>query len=139
MTYPQAPQTVPVADWYPDPAQPGRMRWWSGQGWTEHVSAPAPVAVEEERWTPVNLVVPQGKSLGVRALVWGIIAVLIPVVVLPGLLAIAFGASGLVRVKEYARRGIAVPGKGLATAGVVLGAMSLLVALAAIVALVSLS
>jgi len=115
------------------------MRWWSGQGWTEHVSAPAPALVEEERWTPVNLVVPQGKSLGVRALVWGIIAFLIPVVVLPGLLAIAFGASGLVRAREYARRGIAVPGKGLAIAGVVLGAVSLLVALTAIVAVFSLS
>ncbi|MFT4283514.1 MAG: DUF2510 domain-containing protein, partial [Protaetiibacter sp.] len=76
MTHPQpVPQTAPPPGWYPDEAQPGLVRWWSGQGWTDHVSAvsvaPSP-AGDDERWTSANLVVPQGKTLGVRALVWGV-------------------------------------------------------------------
>ncbi|MCL1922814.1 MAG: DUF4041 domain-containing protein [Propionibacteriaceae bacterium] len=31
-------QPMPPA-WYPDPQNPEIMRWWSGQGWTEHTSA----------------------------------------------------------------------------------------------------
>ena len=27
---------APPPDWYPDPADPSRQRWWSGQGWTDH-------------------------------------------------------------------------------------------------------
>lgn len=34
---------VPAAGWYPDPAELSGQRWWSGQGWTEHVRA-TPVA-----------------------------------------------------------------------------------------------
>jgi uncharacterized RDD family membrane protein YckC len=36
------------ADWYPDPAPdrpPGRLRYWDGQQWTEHLHDPAPVPV----------------------------------------------------------------------------------------------
>lgn len=38
--------SAPAAGWYPDPVEPGGMRWWSGTGWTAHVSPPvAPAAV----------------------------------------------------------------------------------------------
>ena len=35
--------------WYTDPHDPRQLRWWSGEGWTEHVSAgtPAPQAAAE--------------------------------------------------------------------------------------------
>jgi hypothetical protein len=33
---------LPPAGWYPDPADAGAERWWSGQGWTDHVQTVAP-------------------------------------------------------------------------------------------------
>lgn len=49
--------SAPAAGWYPDPAQPGRTRWWSGDGWTDHVQpAAVPVApVPPAAPTPSNL------------------------------------------------------------------------------------
>jgi hypothetical protein len=29
--------TEPAAGWYQDPSDPASMRWWSGEGWTDHV------------------------------------------------------------------------------------------------------
>lgn len=30
--------SMPPADWYPDPQDPGQLRYWDGQQWTEHRS-----------------------------------------------------------------------------------------------------
>lgn len=30
--------TTPPANWYPDPAQTGWLRWWDGSQWTEHTA-----------------------------------------------------------------------------------------------------
>lgn len=35
-----APQVQTPADWYPDPHQPGRMRYWDGKEWTDHYHTP---------------------------------------------------------------------------------------------------
>lgn len=39
---PQGPSHAPPPDWYPDPANPARRRWWDGQQWTGHVDPPEP-------------------------------------------------------------------------------------------------
>lgn len=55
------------AAWYPCPVDPAQLRWWDGQGWTEHTAAPAdvpdappvddwPVRSSYDRHGPVGLV-----------------------------------------------------------------------------------
>ncbi|WP_426518511.1 DUF805 domain-containing protein [Diaminobutyricibacter sp. McL0618] len=48
---PVPPTSTPAPGWYPDPVDGGRLRWWTGQGWSEHTqqhpavvpeAAPAP-------------------------------------------------------------------------------------------------
>jgi Protein of unknown function (DUF2510) len=34
--------TSAPANWYPDPYQPGQLRWFDGYRWTEHASGPQP-------------------------------------------------------------------------------------------------
>lgn len=32
----------PPPGWYPDPQDPRWLRWWNGQGWTQHTHRAAP-------------------------------------------------------------------------------------------------
>jgi hypothetical protein len=45
-TFGLPPPVVPAvaANWYPDPTNPGLLRYWDGTKWTEHRSAAAPQA-----------------------------------------------------------------------------------------------
>lgn len=108
----QQTPTAP-AGWYPDPEQPGRQRWWDGQGWgpvapmpTSYASAPS------ARTTP--------KGFAVAALIAGILATASSSS--PGAFAPLFGLAAI---------GLGIAGlrqrRGIATAGIVLGAIGLLI------------
>jgi hypothetical protein len=79
----------------------------------------------DDAWQPINLVVPRARTFGTRALVWGIVAVLLPIAFAPAIMAIVFGAMGL----DYSRRllsaGAPDPTRGSSVAGLVLGGLSL--------------
>lgn len=44
-----------AAGWHPDPAGvPGRLRWWDGQAWTDHVHAQAAPVVAPDGGSPLD-------------------------------------------------------------------------------------
>lgn len=49
--------TLPPPGWYPDPEQPARKRWWSGDHWTADVQEP-PAAAPTPAPEPANDYVP---------------------------------------------------------------------------------
>ncbi|MEY9853890.1 hypothetical protein ABH923_003568 [Leifsonia sp. EB41] len=65
--------------------------------------------------------VPPKNSKATRALVWGIICLVINPFALPSILAITFGAQSRTTAEQMERAGIADSGRGRATAGLVLG------------------
>jgi hypothetical protein len=105
-----APVVVP-AGWYLDPAVPGTQRWWDGASWTEQVAPAAPV------------VPPQ--TFGPRSLVWGIIAVVLPFVILPAGVALYFSIPALVTARRMRANGQQVSIK-MPLAGLILASVSLL-------------
>ena len=118
------PPTTP-AGWYTDPSDARTVRWWDGFAWTHHV-APKPAQPLDE-WTPVNLVVPQGKTLGVRALVWGIVAIWLDLaLLLPSILALVYGITALARAKSLEAQGYPPQPRGLAIAGIVIAGVAAL-------------
>lgn len=116
-----------AAGWYADPAGSGGLRWWDGVAWTASTAPmPAPaMSPGDDSWQPINLLVPRARTLGTRALVWGIVALLLPIAFAPAIMAIVFGAMGL----DYSRRlrsaGEPDPTRGSSIAGLVLGGLSL--------------
>ena len=94
----QAPQTTPPG-WYPEPSAGAGLRWWDGSAWTEHVTE----AQGGEASTKTS-------GFAIAALVFGIIGA--------PLFAIVFGFVARGRIKRSDGR---LGGRGLATAGIVLG------------------
>jgi hypothetical protein len=115
--------TAVAPGWYNDPMNPAQVRWWSGQDWTHHVQTLPRTArpVDDEQWTAVNLLIPRQKTMALRALVWGIVAVVIDPLLAPSILAIIYGAMALRRAREFEMRGQAPVGRGRAIAGIALG------------------
>ena len=122
--------------WYPDPHRQAKLRWWDGTAWTEHVdgatgpagspAAQAPQAPQSPR-TPQAAQTPQAAA-GTKTSGWAIASLVLGI--LGGsLLAIVFGFVGR---SQIARSGGAVRGRGLATAGIVLGFLWLLAIIAGV-------
>lgn len=55
MTLERGTPVIPAA-WYPDPADPDRLRWWDGAAWTQHTTSvepalPREIAVRPDDWS----------------------------------------------------------------------------------------
>lgn len=116
--YQPAPQNfAPPPGWYRDPSGPGE-RWWTGMQWSEHARENAAES------NGMGLLIPQPSTYATRALVWGIIAIVLPLAFLPGIFAIFFGGSALGRETAKERQGL--PSKrGRALAGLILGIVAI--------------
>lgn len=119
------PPSAPVPGWYADPEQYGMQRYWDGTAWSEQ-RRPAP---------DVALLVPgvnpgpvAGNGFAVTALVCGIVGAVFGVIPFTfwlawilGVVAIVFGALGRRRVDREPAAGK----QTMATAGLVLGVVSI--------------
>lgn len=112
--------------WYADPMAPGQARWWSGLDWTHHVqplpSAPQPGGSSAGQSWDSALLVPRERTFAVRALVWGIVAVVIDPLLAPSVLAIVYGILALRRTRGLVAQGAIPVGRRRAIAGIALGA-----------------
>jgi|tagenome__1003787_1003787.scaffolds.fasta_scaffold20432445_2 hypothetical protein len=99
--------------WYPDPSQPGAVRWWDGQRWSDH-SAPAQPVYQGT----------QTEGLAIASLITALIGIPIAPIIL--------GHMARARIRES---GGTKDGDGLAIAGLVIG--YLLLALFVIIVLVA--
>ena len=100
--------------WYPDPMRPGTLRWWDGSQWSEHFApAPAPYFVRET----------DGYAIA------SVIAGVLGVPILP----IILGVVARNRIRES---GGTKDGNGLAIAGIVLGAVQIVIWVVVILAIV---
>jgi hypothetical protein len=93
---------------------------------------PAASPVRDD-FTAINLLVPQQQTLPVRALVWGIVAVIFYIVVAPSVFALVYGVLGVRRARRLEDAGLGAQGRGMSIAGIVLGAVGLAMLLLAIV------
>jgi hypothetical protein len=112
-------ETVTVAPappgWYLDPEATGRLRWWTGATWSEHVQ-PFQRSGDD---VAVAVLVGAVRTYPTRALVWGIIATVIANV-LAGILAIVYGAISLSRAGALEAQGLE-SGRQRALVGLILG------------------
>ncbi len=121
-----------AAGWYPDPERVAASRFWDGSGWTEHTKGRAPqdappvpgTAVDRDQAitgpTPASMSAESKNGMATAALVLGIVALLLDVLLVPTVLAIVFGAIGISRAGT--RGGL---GRARAIVAIVLGVVAL--------------
>ena len=117
------PTSAVAPGWYADPMAPGQARWWSGLDWTHHVQ-PLPTIGQPGSSTSTSdsaLLVQRERKLATRALVWGIVAVVIDPLLAPSILAIVYGIIALQRIRRLAAQGAIPVGRRRAITGIVLG------------------
>src|SRR3954453_17663540 len=101
--------------WYPDPSQPGAVRWWGGQRWSDP-SAPAQPAYQGT----------QTEGLAIASLITALIGVPIAPIIL--------GHMARTRIRES---GGLKDGNGLAIAGLVIGYIQLVILVIVIIAIIA--
>ena len=85
--------------WYPDPAQPGAVRWWDGTQWSEHQAPAAPVVYSRPT-----------EGMAIASLVSALLgAPIVPIIL---------GHMARNRIRES---GGMKDGDGLALAGIIIG------------------
>lgn len=103
--------------WYTDPETGRGLRWWTGAEWSEHRQAFQPAAPADDVATTV--LVGAVRTYPVRALIWGIIAMVIANI-LAGILATVYGGISLSRAAGLEARGLP-SGRTQAKLGLVFG------------------
>jgi hypothetical protein len=109
------------AGWYHDPQRPEVVRWWDGAAWTR--TAAAPLTFEIERGFRFGALPPV--ALARRALVWGIVSVVFPIL-LPSVLAVITGSMALRHQRIAERAGEQPEGRRMARIGTLLGVVGML-------------
>lgn len=118
------------AGWYEDPEDPSRQRYWSGTEWTDDRRLPPPVPA---------VPAPPANGFAVTSLIVGIVGALLAFIPLVGLVGFLLGAAVVVfgiLGRSGAGQADGTQGAGMATAGIVLGAVAMVLAVATTLLLV---
>lgn len=115
----------PTAGWYADPNQAGQQRYWDGSAWTQHTAAapppePAP-SVPAPSAAPAATFVARTPHAGTNGK--AIASLVLSLVWMMGLGSLAAVVLGVIARRET--RQSRQPGEGLALAGIIIGALGL--------------
>jgi hypothetical protein len=129
--------SLPPANWYPAPDDPSRDRWWNGAEWSDtfrpagQAAVPAPPAYgQPQPYMPVygqqqyGAAAPKN-NLAIAGLIVSIGSLLIGIYGVAAIVGIALSGAGRSRARQAAAAGGVEVGKSAATAGIIVGIVSL--------------